>query len=627
MCKAPRFLLSGPLRWIAARRVLPLAVLLGVTLPCAAQAQVVRGRLVEERADLLERPAEEESGIGGAMMTLIDTSGNDVEQVLTRTGTGLFELSPPDPGEYRLKAERIGYESTFSDYFRVEVGDTVTVRMTARVEAVSLVGIEADVGRRCEVRPEEGLAVAKVWNEARKALAAAAWTQERGLYQYEMLRIRRHLDRRGRRIEAEDRSIDSAYTDAPYVARPVDSLVAGGFARVTSSESVFWAPDAAVLLSDQFLDTHCLKVTDGGTDAPGMVGLSFEPVRERQLADIAGTMWLDPRTARLRWLDFSYVHLNVPGSLLAAAPGGRVEFETLPNGTWIVTSWSIRMFLPGEAIHPLTGRPAATLDGITVQSGDVLRVHGTEGVVYQGHTGGRIVGTVRDSLQVGLPGARVFLEGSGTEVVTDAQGRFELTHLRPGVYTVYYTHPYLEDLWYEPDGSEVEVENAWVPAELELSAPPLEEVLDDICNDGSRPRAPVVAVDKVAWRNGVLTGVVTDEAGQPLPEATVYLQAVAYEAGRTLVESSNRMGGNEGLENMRLRFNERTSDSGFYRACWVPVGIPLEVLVVEKDERIDRDALEEAPSLADLFPGRVQVITIALDNPYHSLDLRVGQAR
>ena len=284
------------------------------------------------------------------------------------------------------------------------------------------------------------------------------------------------------------------------------------------------------------------------------------------------------------------------------------------------------MFLPGEAIHPLTGRPAATLDGITVQSGDVLRVHGAEGVVYEGHTGGRIVGTVRDSLQVGLPGARVFLDGTGTEVVTDAQGRFELTHLRPGVYTVHYTHPYLEQLWYEPDASEVEVENEWVPAELELSAPSLEKVLDDLCNDRSRPRAPLVAEDKVAWRDGVLTGTAADDDEKPVAEATVYLQAVAYEAGSVFFDTFG-MGGGEQLENMRLRSNERTSDSGFYRACWVPVGIPLEVLVVEKDEKIDRDLLEEAPSLADLFPGRVRVITIPPDNPYHSLDLRVGRSR
>ena len=131
----------------------------------------------------------------------------------------------------------------------------------------------------------------------------------------------------------------------------------------------------------------------------------------------------------------------------------------------------------------------------------------------------------------------------------------------------------------------------------------------------------------MAWRNGVLTGIVTDHEEQPVPEAIVYLQATAFEVGSGLVKASNRIGGLDEIRNTRLRSNERTSDSGFYRACWVPVGIPLEVLVIEKDEKIDRDMLEEALSLADLFPGRVRVITIPLDSPYHSLDLRVGRSR
>ena len=258
-----------------------------------------------------------------------------------------------------------------------------------------------------------------------------------------------------------------------------------------------------------------------------LVGLEFEPAPEREVAEIAGTMWLDPVTSRLQWLDFRFVNLNVPSWLMAASPGGRVEFQTLPNGTWIVTSWHLRMFSAGEARHPLTGRPTATLEGVTTESGEVLRVHGDEGVVFEGDNGGRIVGTVLDSLKVGLPGARVFLSGSGAEAVTDAEGRFELTHLGPGVYTIHYTHPYMEQLWFQPEPTEVELEPG---------------VTD-----------PVHVVN--AFAAGSSGG---DAASDGKP-----------------------------LDRVRVRYTERTSASGFFMACWLPVDIPLEMVVLGKDERVD----------------------------------------
>ena len=48
-------------------------------------------------------------------------------------------------------------------------------------------------------------------------------------------------------------------------------------------ESIYWAPDAAVLLSDEFLDTHCFHVTRNERRAPGLIGLAFQPVRGRNL--------------------------------------------------------------------------------------------------------------------------------------------------------------------------------------------------------------------------------------------------------------------------------------------------------------------------------------------------------
>ena len=572
----------------------------------AMQGQVIRGRLVDDG---------DNAAIAGAMMTLMNRAGRGVERTVTRSGTGLFELRAPTPGEYRVRAERIGYATTFSAFFGISVGDTLTVEIAAPVEAISLEEIRVTGRPRCHLHLEEGLAVAQVWDEARKALAAARWTQERGLYRYEMLGIKRFRDERGRRVESEDRVYGQALVSVPYIARAADSLVHGGFARFSAEASEFWAPDAGVLLSDSFLDTHCLRIRSGGS---GLVGLDFEPVPNRDVADISGTMWLDAATAELQRVDFRYVNLPVPHWLMDASPGGAVRFRGLPDGTWIVTSWHIRMFTAGETEHPLTGRPSPTLEGVATSHGEVLRVHGDRGVVFEGQRGRRVVGTVIDSLGIGLPNARVYVQGSGTETETDAEGRFELDYLGVGAYTLHFTHPYLEQLRYEPESVEVEVEpDVTSVVDVRLEAPSTGDVRAEVCGRRGPPGVPLIAASgKAVWRTGILTGRVTDIAGNPIEDATLHFLTRAYEP-RVSAEVSAEVRGPSS------RRTERSSSSGFYRACWLPVDVPIELLVLGKDEDVDRDAIDASPSLADLFPGRVTILTIDSTSPYRALDLRL----
>lgn len=568
------------------------AACLFATVPHAANGQEVRGRLVDAAGG---------SGIGGAMMTLEDRAGRSFDQVLTRTESGLFQLRIPQPGEYRIRAERIGYATTLSDFFDVAATDTLTIELAARIEPISLAGIEAEADRRCRVRPEEGLAVARVWEEARKALAAAAWTQERGLYRYEMLTIRRRLDARGRRVEREDRDYLEVSAPTPYESRPADSLLAEGFVRFSDEGVVFWGPDADVLLSDYFVDTHCFRLRPDERQQGELLGLEFEPVPDRDVAEVAGTMWLDPVTAQLQRLDFRYVNLNVPARLMRASPGGSVSFMTLPNGTWIVPSWHLRMFRPD---------PAASLAAIIMEHGDVLRVRDQRGVVFEGDTGGGIVGTVFDSLRAGLPGARVFLNGDGTEVVTDADGRFEMTHLGPWTYSVRFTHPYMERLGYQPEPVDVEVgSDASSPVRVDFEAPPMNEVLDDVCGGVRQPGPTQAAKGRLVWYEGVLTMAVIDSDGNPVADASVLTTTAAP--------------GTEDLDEDVYRIIGRTSAAGLYRMCWVPVDLPLELVALHRGERFDRGAFEDGAVLADLFPGRVQPITIAREAPYRTLLLRI----
>ena len=80
------------------------------------------------------------------------------------------------------------------------------------------------------------------------------------------------------------------------------------------------------LLSDAFLDTHCLSVRDGGD---GRIGLMFEPVPDRWVPEIVGVLWLDAETAELDWLEFGYVNLLRTREI--GEPGGEVSFARLPG--------------------------------------------------------------------------------------------------------------------------------------------------------------------------------------------------------------------------------------------------------------------------------------------------------
>lgn len=553
--------MGHPLRYTMFR--LASALVLAAGIPLSTSAQVVRGRLLE---------MDGATGLGGAMMTLVHANGTQVGGALTGSD-GAFEITAPTAGRYRLRAERIGYATTYSAQFDVWRGGTVRVDVSAPVEAISLEGIKADGERRCGVRPREGLTLARVWDEARKALTAAAWTRESGYYRYEVRSLEQRIDPKSRKVLAEDRSHSRTSARAPYVSRPADSLLERGFARITSEESLYWAPDAEVLLSDAFLRTHCFSLRTDEERAAGLIGLRFEPRPGRTEPDIGGTLWIDPRTSRLERLDYSYRNMNQPRTSGVGNPGGTLDFEAMPNGTWIVRSWRIRMPRWGRSTSTLTGRPAAFVEEIVVQGGDVMRVHGNEGTVLEVEPGPGVTGVVVDSLRVGLPGATVFAEGTGIESVTDAEGRFTLAGLEPGLYSVGFTHSYLEPFAYTAESLKVRVlARAKTPAQVGLHAPAVATIVRRMCRDAEPPE-PQVPGGRRPPADGILVGRVTDLTDKPLPDATVRVLSTRYHIASS-GEGISLSSGHTGVL-------VTTDASGYYRACRVPVDTPLKVAVVE----------------------------------------------
>ncbi|MGI9627412.1 MAG: carboxypeptidase regulatory-like domain-containing protein, partial [Longimicrobiales bacterium] len=593
--------------WGVAGTGLVLALVACLVSPAAAQEtgtetrQTVTGQLSVQGGGPLE----------GAMVALVTPQGESLAQVLTN-GSGRFELTVFEPGEYRVRADRIGHASTFSEFFVLGPGEERSVDMTARVEAVQLVGIDVEGDRRCRVRPEEGLAVTQVWDEARKALAAAAWTQERGVYRYEMMELDRSLDRDGRRVLSESREHRGGYSRAPYRAVSEAQLVEEGFANLGRQESLYYAPDAEVLLSDIFLDTHCFQLESGEGEAAGLIGLAFEPTPDRRLPEIKGTLWTDPETAQLRWLDFIYTQLGIPVELSTALVGGRVEFSPLANGTWIVNSWRIRMPRAGSTINPTTQRRQAYLDGYTEQGGDVVRVHGNTGVVMEAESGARISGAVFDSLRTGgLSGARVFIEGTGHETTTAYDGSFVLGGLEPGLYSVGFSHPYLDELSHRPEPFDVEVE-ADATAQISFLAPPKRRLIESLCQGVERPNENgFVPGDGAHPADGVLVGRVTDEEGNPVAGATVRVLwrewKITYQPDGPSREDSVQEG--------RLGTTATTNESGHYRACWIPPDVPLEVAALVDMSDLDTGRQDAFWEPSDVFRARRELFRIPSETP------------
>lgn len=554
------------------------ALLLAVTLaavPAMAHGQSLLVQVTDADSD---RP------VRGALLTLEDPTG-------TRTGSGLTSSSGRSlfedlaPGRYVVTAELIGY-TTGTREVTVALGEPALVEIALATRAIELEGIRVEAEGRCDVRPAAGLTVAEVWDEVRKALEAARWTDEKGVYQYRTRRYERSVDEETGRVSDERTRFGRAYQRTPYLSRPVEDLLENGFVQDpddTPGGASYFAPDASVLLSDPFLDSHCMRLIIGEDDESGMVGLAFEPIRGRRVPDIAGTFWVDPVTWELGHLEFAYV--GTRPDIETHGIGGEVRFQPLPDGTWIVSEWNIRtpLFALGrdgrgrETVYQYgyhdTG---AVVLSVREPGGDALFTASTgalEGVVLAGGDGQP------------MPGATVALQGAGEQATSDADGAFRFTEIPAGEYRIGVAPPGTEGLEGNADVVPVEIVEGQV-ASVTLTAPDPFLLHAQACR-----RAGATMSDRTA----VLVGRVTDRrSGEPLEAARVAIEWDDF----GLVQSQGRVNA--------VGTSVTSGPQGHYRACAVPSDALLRVTA----HWGGRETVQDTIRTPDAGPGLVHDITI-----------------
>ena len=293
-----------------------------------ATSQTIRGTVIDSLTGLPVRDA---------LVTLVGDDGVVRARSLS-LDSGAFAMTAPTPGRYTVRTKRIGFRAVRSAPFDIAEGEVRRHDVLAPTIRVKLPSVTVRANRHCVLRPGDGAPAFQLWEEVRTALYQTAIAQRGELYKTHARRWRRELDTLARFVQADSSWYLSGMAQSPFVSVPAEHLERVGFIERKSSDTwYYYAPDAEVLLSEVFLRGYCFRMVEGDD---GMIGLAFEPAKKRQVSGIRGALWLDAETAELKHLEFQYTKL--PWNVPAKRVGGRVEFEQLASGLWIVRRWYVR---------------------------------------------------------------------------------------------------------------------------------------------------------------------------------------------------------------------------------------------------------------------------------------------
>ena len=554
------------------RQCAAVLVVATMLLASGAVAQTVRGQVVDSAG----------TPVGAGFVVLVDADAREVLRTLT-TRNGRFAITIPAGarGPLRIRSERIGYRVAYSTPIAGARAQTFDVQLTVARLPVRLATIEVQDESQCRVRPDEAVATSTVWEEARKALEAASWTASQELYSFEHVRYERTLGARRRRIERQSFAVRTGRYRTPFTSRHPALLATEGYVTDEGPDRWYFAPDAEVLQSSSFLDTHCFHVVRDAERAR-QSGLGFVPIPGRRLTDIRGTLWLDEETSELRTLDFSYT--DVPNRPTDERIGGRIDFRPVPSGAWIVHEWEIRM--PRLATNTINvgyeRRQDTVITGFFDVGGEVVRIASLEGeVLYEAPTAvvaGRV--TSRDDDRAPLSDVVVRLFDTDYADTTDPAGRYEIRIPAAGRFALQLTHPELRSLGYIPSLVDVDlVRGERRIKDLEL--PSGLRVLDELCETpmGANQRA--------------IVGVARDAStGRPYPGTHVLAQWKAFQDDLTRVWDVEAEASADSLGHFVLCGIEVGRVATLHARYANRISSPVQILFEEREAFVGDSAVE-----------------------------------
>jgi len=571
-----------------ARLINPLAATVAVLASPTLGAQGIRGTVT--LGDGNTRAAS-------VIVVATPDSGEAVRALTNTRGEYLVRLARP--GRYQLQVLRVGYRPTGGPSVAVNGTDIAAaspIRLTDIAVSLTTVTVRGDDA--CRTNPDTGALVARAWEEARKAIMTAQLAADGAPLNAEWVEFDRTLDPMGRIVRGLRVRTTISPTTHAFRSLPAEVLARRGYIVADAGQTVYHAPDGAVLLSESFAATHCFHIAAAPRGADTLVGVGFRPSNPRsELRDIAGTFWLDRRTAELRWMEFGYT--NLPPAAEAANPGGRVDFLRLGSGGWLVSDWTIRMpefgRLPDNTgtgmrrvVRPA---PGSTVRAMHIMGGTVNEVRRNDTTLYRAR--GAVLDLQLVSRDRWTPAARASVELMGTDysTMTDATGRARIEPVLPGRYEARVRTPLMDTLGIAPITREIEIvagdargRGGSGARRDSLRLPSADELLKSACRDS------------LHTGDGMVRGVVRDTIGNPVANASVVLTW----QGRVKIVSeatADRMAWTE------QSVGAFTDGAGRWRTC----GVPREVLLIA---RVKTDNGADAKR-----------VTLEPDQPFGTIDL------
>ncbi len=284
------------------------------------------------------------AAVARALVTARNDSGGQVAHALTNDA-GQVTIRLPVAGRWVVSVRRIGLEPRVGAVRLVRNGEVVSVAIDMRSMSFSLPATRVVAASgSCSRADDRHDRTSMLWEQVTLALRSST-TAERNRTSDVSLRAATY-----------DRDLDRALTvvnespvqirrglGRPFAAAHPDSLAVHGYVRSDANRTLqYFAPDENALLSESFAATHCFDTPDVDEN-PALAELRFRPSPSQRQPDITGTAYVDAASGALQRIVFKFVNADSLFPAGTAHAGGDVRFDQLPDGNWIVTSWSIRM--------------------------------------------------------------------------------------------------------------------------------------------------------------------------------------------------------------------------------------------------------------------------------------------